>query len=94
MFNANGHEVKYYMYYRVKALCVKAWFDYARAHKIYEFEKQYFYQSFEEGYVVNTYKIRIINCHGSPCFTTLKPSEFDKYFTEIPGTLVEGYIEP
>ena len=85
-------DIKYYLHFTVKALCFKAWFSYAPAHRIYEFEKTYFYRGYEEGYIVNSYKIRIINSSGTPCFTTLKPAEFDKYFTELPGTLVEGYI--
>ena len=84
-----SRDIKYYLYYRVKALCVKAWFNYAPPHRIYEFEKQYYYQSHEDGYVVNSYKIRIINSAGTAYYTTLKPSEFDKYFTELPGTLVK-----
>ena len=80
---------KYYISYIVKALCIKAWGLFSRAHSIYELKKCYFYKSIDQGYEVNSYTLAIINSDGVKCNVVLDKACFDRYFIEIPGTYTE-----
>ena len=80
---------KNYIYYLIRALCIRTWGIYSRVHNIYEFEKCYYYQGIDEGYRVNSYTLPILNQEGVRCNIVLDKDCFDKYFMEIPGTYIE-----
>ena len=75
-----------YIYYKVKALCVKTWDYCCQAGNIYELEKTYFYKSINEGYSVNGYALSVINPEGVRCSIAFREPCFKQYFIEIPGT--------